>query len=108
MIKDARLLPYIQLHEFETLLFSSVEGFESVLDNKYSEQLKHVVLKFHNPEDINNTPIGAPSKRILSAYPGYEKVLEGEQIASNIGVEVILKRCPRFAKWIETIISRCS
>ena len=33
-INDARFIPYIQLHEFEALLFSSNKGFEKYEDEK--------------------------------------------------------------------------
>ena len=38
------------------------------------------------PEDINSTPSGAPSKRLAAIKPDYNKVLEGNLIAMEIGI----------------------
>ena len=58
------------------------------------------------PEDINSIPSGAPSKRLAAIKPDYNKVLEGNLIAMEIGINVILERCPRFALWIKKIIDK--
>lgn len=109
IIQDRRFLPYIQLHEFETLLFSSPKGFSALFedDDTSVKNLTHIVQSFANPEEINNTPEGAPSKRILKQRPTYDKVLEGNLIAEEIGIEQILERCPRFASWISRLTAMC-
>lgn len=58
------------------------------------------------PEDINSTPSGAPSKQLAVIKPDYNKVLESNLIAMEIGINVILERCPRFALWIKKIIDK--
>lgn len=56
----------------------------------------------------NNTcPTGAPSKRLLAIKENYDKVIEGNLIALEIGIEKILEKCPRFKAWIEKLINRC-
>lgn len=37
-INDRRFFPYIQLHEFEALLFSNNNGFEYLFDKKFANQ----------------------------------------------------------------------
>ena len=64
-----RFIPYIQLHEFEGLLFSDVSAFlnsfeESEFD--YAE-LQATAEAFQSPELINNSPETAPSKRLIAA-----------------------------------------
>ena len=70
-IQDSRFIPYIQMHEFEALLFASNKGFNTYFDENLSEQTDAIVHAYENPKDINSTPQGAPSKRILSIKPNY-------------------------------------
>lgn len=55
------------------------------------------------PEDINNNQNTAPSKRLLKAIPGYDKVLYGVGIMECIGMETIISKCPHFREWIENL-----
>lgn len=48
-------IPYIQCHEFEALLFASLNGFEKYFSQKTCEKLADVKALYPNPEDINNT-----------------------------------------------------
>jgi hypothetical protein len=106
-IKDRRLVPYIQLHEFEALLFSNNEGFEEFFSEKQAQQTLQIVNAFNNPEDINTHPQYAPSKRILAIKEDYNKPIDGNLIALKIGIKTMLERCPRFAAWIENIVREC-
>ena len=102
-INDSRFFPYIQLHEFEALLFSSNRGFERYLNKKESEKTKLIVEQYDNPEMINTTPQGAPSKRLLAISPSYDKVLQGNLCALEVGIDRMLEKCPRFRNWVERI-----
>jgi hypothetical protein len=105
-IGHERFLPYIQKHEFEALLFSSNRGFESYFDKSVAGLTQSVIEQYENPEEINDKPQTAPSKRILSFVPEYNKVLDGNIIALEVGFETMLEKCPRFKSWIETIIEK--
>ena len=100
-----RFIPHIQLHEFESLLFSNVDAFaKNFADNDLDlEKLRRVVNEFANPEDINNSPKTAPSKRILSAVKSYSKVLDGNCVAMDIGLERMRLCCPHFNEWISEL-----
>ena len=106
-INDSRFIPYIQLHEFEALLFSSNKGFESFFSENHAKDTQHIIDTFNNPEDINTTPTGAPSKRLLAIKNDYDKVIEGNLIALEVGINDILAKCPRFRAWIEKLIETC-
>lgn len=106
-ISDNRFFSYIQLHEFEALLFSDNKGFESYFAGDEAEQTSAIIAAYENPENINSSPEGAPSKRLLSIKPDYNKVLEGNLIALEIGINVILEKCPRFAEWMNEIVKLC-
>ena len=107
-VHDPRFFSYIQLHEFEALLFADNAGFEYYFDSTESGKTAEIVSSFGTPEDINSTPEGAPSKRILAIKPDYNKVIEGNLIALHVGIDSIMNRCPRFRAWIEKIVSRAS
>ncbi len=105
-IDDRRFFSYIQLHEFEALLFSSNKGFEYYFSEELAAKTASIISSYDNPEDINTSPEGAPSKRLLAIKSDYNKVLEGNLIALEIGIKSILEKCPRFAEWIKTIIEK--
>lgn len=107
-INDRRFYPYIQLHEFEAVLFSSDKGFIKYFDREQSLELQGIVESYDNPEDINSSPEGAPSKRLLRIVPDYDKVMFGNIIALEIGMTTILEKCPRFKAWIEMLIRKCT
>ena len=101
-----RFIPYIQLHEFEALLFSDVSAFKKLFsdDEVNYNELESASNAFDNPEMINNSPRTAPSKRLINAVKGYEKVLCGCCIAIDIGLEKIREKCPLFNEWIENMM----
>ena len=107
-INDRRFIPYIQLHEFEALLFSNNKGFEYYFSDKQANTTNSIVNGYENPEEINTTPQGAPSKRILSIIEDYDKVTEGNLIALEVGINAILKKCPRFNAWVDRLVDKCN
>lgn len=106
-INDNRFIPYIQLHEFEALLFASNNGFDSFFSDEQAKETQQIVDSYENPEDINSSPQGAPSKRILTIKNDYDKVLEGNLIALEVGLSNMMEKCPRFKAWIEKLIELC-
>lgn len=100
--------PYVQMHEFEGLLFSDVSAFEGVVtgwNSKVDLMLKEIRRKFATPEDINNSPMTAPSKRLQMIFPRYTKTKYGAVIAKKIGINRIREECPLFDKWVEDLIN---
>jgi hypothetical protein len=106
---DPRFIrPYVQMHEFEGLLFSDVEQFQCVLDGwsaNVRQTLTEIRARFATPEDINNHRETAPSRRILAAFPEgtYSKTEHGPLIADAIGLAVIRQHCPRFDGWVKML-----
>lgn len=97
--------PYVQMHEFEGLLFSDIEKFQWVLDGwslDVQTNLASIRSNFQTPEDINDSPQTAPSRRILAAFPkgSYTKTEHGPLIAEAIGLANIRRECPQFNDWI--------
>ena len=103
---DARFIPYLQLHEFEALLFSAPCEFANAINERQLEpHFKAIRESFQTPEDIDDGPESAPSKRILSYCPRYAKVGDGTRAAKKIGVEQMRLECPHFRSWLEQLES---
>ena len=98
-------IPYIQLHEFEALAFSSVSSFKALFEDYEMNYngISEVVKSFPNPEDINDFPETAPSKRLQNLIAGYNKVVYGISLIRQTGIETILQKCPHFREWIEML-----
>lgn len=95
-------IPYIQLHEFEALVFSSINGVDALFEPSEFKRkdMLQVIQDFPNPEDINDQPNTAPSVRLIKLIPGYEKVLYGIEILQQHGMSTLLARCPHFRAWV--------
>lgn len=99
---DARLIPYLSLHEYESLLFSDPEAFAgSIGQTNLSNQFRRIRDDFPTPEDINNDPQSAPSKRVIESCPGYRKVIQGTIAARAVGVQRMREECAHFRAWLE-------
>lgn len=97
-------IPNLMLHEFEGLLFSKPECFNYCkISLQELREFSRIGELFETPEHINNSPETAPSKRILRIYPQYSKILDGYNIASDIGIAVIREKCRHFNEWLVEI-----
>ena len=102
-VQDRRwIVPYVQKYEFEGLLFSETEAFRAIGEtaNPDIERLSAIRQQFLTPEEINDDPNGAPSKRIEGAVSGYRKRLHGPIVARATGLPKIRAECPRFDAWL--------
>ncbi|WP_242688522.1 DUF4276 family protein [Photorhabdus tasmaniensis] len=105
-IGQANFIPNLLFHEFEALLFCQPEKFADWLDdNAPITTLQAIKAQFDSPEDINNSPQTAPSKRILAIFPNYNKPLHGPIIAGDIGLDTIRSQCLHFNQWLNKIIA---
>ncbi len=111
-IHSSRFLPYIQLHEFETLVlcgyqylaayYSDCKGLEEKLKKEFTSQ--------ENPEFIDGGATTAPSKRILklleSTYKKkYNKPFMGAYVTAQVGIERLQELCFHFNQWVAQIIA---
>lgn len=98
--------PYVQVHEFEGLLFSDPEAFRVALRcppnraESIIERLRGILDEFDTPEHINDNPDSAPSKRLERELRGYRKIVDGIAVARQIGIGKIGEECPRFRAWL--------
>lgn len=100
----ARFMPYVQMHEFEALLFSdcALLAVGLQLPTKFAEFMA-IVNECDSPEAINDHPLSAPSKRILKITPAFQKVLHGSVISKRIGLTQMRDHCPHFAEWLNKL-----
>lgn len=96
-----RFIPYVQMYEFEGLLFSCPTRLAAGINQPALEdRFLHIRNEFETPEAINNSPMTAPSKRLQKLYSGYDKPLHGSLAAIEIGLPIIRQQCTRFDAWI--------
>lgn len=106
-INDYRFIPYIQLHEFESIILANLSLLiERFPDFKNGiEQLSQICQTYESPELINDGKTTAPSKRIEQLIPEYKKVATVRSIAKEINLQVVREKCPHFDDWISKLES---
>lgn len=106
-IGDPRLVPYLQLHEFEALLLSDPRKFDVQFHERETAIQKLVTLasRFNSPELIDDGISTAPSKRIANILPEYPrmKVTAGPIVANSIGLPELRSKCRHFADWLDRL-----
>lgn len=103
---EFRFLPYLQLHEYEGLLFSDPAAFAKGIDQpNLAEPFQLIRNQFKTPEDIDDDPDTAPSKRVLELHPSYSKIVDGTLGAKAVGIEIMRQQCPHFHGWVERLES---
>jgi len=102
-IAHRRFIPYVQLHEFEALLFAEPQQFVIAFPGEISkiDALESVRNQFASPEHIDDET--APSKRILQVLPDYKKPVAGPEISAHIGIATLRRECPHFDGWVRRI-----
>lgn len=99
-----RFIPFVQMYEFEALLFSDPEAFAKGIGEIHLEQtFRQIVQQFNSPEHINDSPNTAPSKRIETLIRGYEKPLMGTLAALEVGLSAMREKCLLFDDWLKRL-----
>lgn len=104
-MKDNRLVPYIQVHEFEALVLAD----PTALSYEYPEsaagvnRLAATAASFPSPELINDGPETVPPKRIVREIPNYRKRASGPIITDRIGLPGLRNKCPHFGAWVDKL-----
>ena len=99
-----RFIPYVTMHEFEALLFSDCHGFGRGIGRpKLVSKFQDIRDEFDHPEEIDDSPETAPSKRVSEVFPEYQKPLMGTLAVLEIGLEPIRAACPHFGNWLDLL-----
>lgn len=100
----SNFLPFLALHEFEAWLFASPDELPRVMTEiEKQAQFAAICASVQTPEEINERPQFAPSKRIETLFPSYKKNLHGPATAGRIGLNRIRAECPHFASWLSQL-----
>ena len=93
-INDSRFIPYIQLHEFEALLFCGIDYLAKRYPGceKRCEQLK---------KDLEKTKAIEGDKK---QHYNYNKPATGKDVTKSVGMDELRARCSHFNEWIEKLI----
>ena len=98
-----KIIPYIQMYEFEALLFSDAEIMAKSL-NVSQNWIDNILNEFNDLEGINNSKETAPSKRI-EKYAKYIKTQHAPKILQEIGLLKIREKCQGFNAWLKQLES---
>lgn len=119
-IADPRFLPYLQRHEFETLVLASLEELGHLLEDRQDQLgLRALLSELGDtaPEEINDGESTSPSKRLARFIPSYApaekganrfgkgKSVYGPAVTERFGLARLRERCPRFDAWVSKLES---
>lgn len=119
-IGDQRFLPYLQRHEFEALVLAALPELKNILGSREDRLgLKELMADISGlaPEDVNEGPNTAPSKRLARFIPSYAprerknfkrpvgKSHYGPLATGKAGLAKLREQCPRFNAWITLLES---
>ena len=109
-----RFHPCVQLHEFESLLFVDTAATARSIAVAGGGAGSRTVARCMSAikaeygglvEQINDSPEKAPSKRLLSLVPGYDKVAWGVTAAAATSIPVLAAGCPWLDRWLNRVQS---
>jgi hypothetical protein len=119
-ISDPRFLPYLQRHEFETLVLAGLSELKHLLEDREDQLgLRALLAELGDkaPEEINDGETTAPSKRLARFIPSYApaakgasrfgkgKSIYGPAVTERFGLARLRERCPRFDAWVSKLES---
>lgn len=107
-VSHPRFVPYVQLHEFEALLYADLGALEDVFTQEWEvaflRSLRSETMHL-TPEEIDDGPATSPSKRLIQRIPDYrfQKQSAGPLAAQQIGLARLREACPHFGQWVDRL-----
>lgn len=99
---NKRFIPYVSMHETETLYFSD-PGILAVKLGVSQTKVDAILAECGEPEKINDNSNTAPSKRLEKLSDQFKKTATGIAIAQEIGIPKMRAACPIFNGWLTQI-----
>ncbi len=100
---QSRFIPYVQMHELEALIFADPVKLREEFPDR-AEQVRELIdsVSGLDPEEINDRPTKAPSKRIIAYIPEYKnrKGSAAANVLTLIGIDTLRTKCTQFADWL--------
>lgn len=102
-----RFIPFVTAYEYEAILFSDCAAFANGIGRpELAAHFQAIRDAFATPEDINDSPQTAPSKRVEGLVAGYQKPVLGVLAVLEIGMQKVRDACPHFDRWIQALEQR--
>lgn len=105
-IGDRRFVPHLVLHELEAWVYAAPSRLEPWMfddDAAVIATIAATSAAHETPEDIDEGPETAPSKRLKKAFSAYQKTLHSLLAISATGIDLVRATCPHFAGWLERV-----
>jgi hypothetical protein len=99
---DRRFIPYVAMHEIEALLFSEPHILAEQLSVPQAK-IDKIITECGEPENIDDSPDTAPSRRLEGLSGRFKKTSSGIAIAKAIGLTKMRASCPVFNRWLTTV-----
>lgn len=106
----SQFIPYVQVHEFEALMFADVQTLAEVClplcERPFASlepEFREILDTSGNAEAINDGYETCPSRRIMKLARGYRKRAHSPIVAQRIGLEALRSACRHFASWVEKL-----
>lgn len=100
---ERRFIPYVAMHEFKAMLFSEPQELAGQLHVEKFRIDKILLDCGGDPENIDDSPSTAPSKRLEAMSSRFKKTSTSIAIAKAIGLATIRNQCPIFNRWLTDI-----
>lgn len=98
---DSRLDAYLQIHEFEAMLFGVPDHVAARAGQpKLARLMTDAANVAGGPELVDDGPQTTPSKRLVTIWPEFTKTLDGPAIVKAAGLATIRASCPHLDNWI--------
>ena len=98
---DPRFIPHLTLHESEAWVFAAADQLAELAGNgALATRLNKDTALAGGPEQINDGPTTAPSKRIYQYWPSFSKTSDGPRAVADLGLIRLRERCPHLHKWL--------
>ncbi len=97
-----KLIPYIQMYEFEALFFANPDIIGKVIGFDSKDWGRKILNTCNqNPEEINNSYRTTPKHRIQEESKGqYQETTHAPLILKQIGLTKIREKCSGFNAWL--------
>ncbi len=106
----AQFIPYVQLHEFEALLFADTAELAGAATGICGHPEDHLRTQFDqileaagHAEAIDDGYDTCPSRQIAGIVTGFRKRVHSPRVTTSIGMEILRVRCTHFGEWVRRL-----
>ncbi len=105
-----RFIPYIQLHEFESLVYADPNSLSTVrpYHDDAIAQLIRIKHEAGGAELVDGGENTSPSKWLIKLIPDYAKLVDGILAIKHMGLAKLRSECPHFDSWINRLTAATS